>query len=39
METDAPEWASQSDRQSVKKYKDWNSFHKENSFNAEMYQA
>jgi hypothetical protein len=36
MDCIAPSWAKQSDRASVRKYKNWEAFHQSNSFNAEL---
>ena len=36
MDCVAPSWAKDRDRQSVRKYKDWNEFHNSNSFNSEL---
>lgn len=38
MQTVAPSWASDADRNSVRKYKDWNEYHNENSFNRQLFQ-
>ena len=32
----SPSWASGSDRASVKKWKDWNTFHQSSAFNSEL---
>ena len=36
MKTIAPSWARSGDFESVRKYKNWNDFHKSNSFNSEL---
>jgi len=36
MDCVAPSWASNKDRASVHKWKNWEEFHKANSFNAEL---
>ncbi len=39
MSTLAPSWARQADVSSVHKYKNWEAFHKANSFNSELVEA
>ena len=39
MLTLSPNWASGRDRQSVRKYKDWDEFHGKDSFNSKLFQA
>lgn len=39
MHTIAPGWATAKDRESVRKYKDWNEYYNENSFNRELFEV
>lgn len=39
MITVTPHWADAKDLASVRKYKDWNEFHKSNSFNAQLVEV